>query len=131
MTDEELLGLLGAARTVNAKMGLTGMLLYKNGCFLQVIEGRLRELEQVYAKIEQDPRHTCVTLLRTDYGPRQFPGWTMGFQNLTDWRINDERLGVTDLMSVPFNNSYFGENPSKAQAMLLCFRGLEDSSAMM
>lgn len=128
MTDADLLNLLSTARSVNAKMGLTGMLLYKNGCFLQILEGYLKELELVFAKIEADPRHTCVTILRTDFGPRQFTGWTMGFQNLTNWKLTDPRLGVSDILSVKFNASYFGPNPSKAQSMLLCFRGLADSA---
>ena len=123
-TDGELLWLLNPARVENARMGLTGMLLYRDGLYLQLLEGGLRELERVYGKIEKDPRHTSVTLLGTDYGERHFPHWTMGFKNLRDWRVNDPALGVSDLMSVPFDALYFGESPSRAQAMLLCFRGL-------
>jgi len=124
MTEAELLEILRKARRSNQEKGLTGMLLYKKGCFLQLLEGELRPLEQVYAKIEKDPRHTSVTLLRTEYGPRQFPGWTMGFQNLTKIRLNLPELGVTDLMDVPFDAEYFGANPTKAQSILLCFRGV-------
>jgi hypothetical protein len=124
LTEADLLDLLRVSRRANEQKGLTGMLLYKDGCFLQVLEGELRPLEQVFAKIEKDPRHECVTLLRTDYGPRQFAGWAMGFENLTKIRPNFPGMGVTDLMDVKFDAEYFGANPTKAQAMLLCFRGL-------
>ena len=124
LLDGELLWLLNQARAENRRLGLTGMLLYRDGHFLQLLEGGLRELEQIYGRIERDPRHHHVTLLRTDFGPRLFPHWTMGFKNLRDWRVNDPEIGVTDLMSVPFDAGYFGENPGKALAILLCFRGL-------
>ncbi len=125
LLDGELLWLLNQARAENRRLGLTGMLLYRDGQFLQLLEGGLRELELIYGRIERDPRHVRVTLIRTDFGPRLFPNWTMGFKNLRDWRVNDSAIGVTDLMSVPFDASYFGENPGKALAILLCFRGLE------
>jgi len=129
-SDAELLWLLNAARQTNARLGVTGMLLYKDGCFLQMLEGRLRDLETVFRRIETDPRHHSVQILRTDNGARQFAGWTMGFRNLTDWRLNDPALGVSDLMSAPFNADYFGANPSRAQSMLLCFRGLSNPSTL-
>lgn len=128
MTDGALLELLSVARAANAKAGLTGMLLYKDGCFLQLLEGYMKELDQVFERIEADSRHTSLTVLRTEYGPRQFTGWTMGFRNLTDWRLNDPRLGVSDILSVPFDATYFGEDPTKAQSMLLFFRGMSDSA---
>lgn len=126
MGDEELLGLLDRARAVNAERGLTGMLVYKDGCFLQILEGEPFALEDVLERIRRDRRHAELTVLRQGWGPRQFGEWTMGFRNLSDWREVDAAAGESDLMSVPFNADYFGKHPGTAQQLLLCFRGLGD-----
>ncbi len=76
----ELAELLQAARENNAKLGLTGMLLYAEGSFFQVLEGQPDVVEALYAKIESDRRHDQVTLVIKEPIPkRYFDAWTMGF----------------------------------------------------
>lgn len=124
MEDAELLQLLDTARAANARRGVSGMLLYKSGCFLQVLEGETAVVEALIAKIARDTRHEDVRILRRDSGPRQFGEWSMGFQNLSDLRLVE--AGESDLMSVPFDAEYFGANPTKVQELLLCFRGMSN-----
>lgn len=79
-SDAELRELLSVARSNNSARGVTGMLLYHQGSFIQVLEGAQPEVESIYAKIEQDPRHENSTiLLKGDADERTFEGWAMGY----------------------------------------------------
>ncbi len=79
----ELNELLVKCRENNAKLGLTGMLLYKDGNFMQVLEGEEGVVREVYAKISTDPRHTGEILLhQSPLEERQFPDWSMGLHDL-------------------------------------------------
>jgi hypothetical protein len=72
--------LLTAARANNTRLGVTGMLLYQDGSFLQVIEGDEPILEALFQKIGRDERHVRVnTLLRREVQTRHFGDWAMGF----------------------------------------------------
>ena len=77
-TKPELQALLEQARQKNAKLGLTGMLLYKDGNFMQVLEGEKEAVTKLAAIIERDPRHKRVLiLLRGTSEERLFPNCTM------------------------------------------------------
>ncbi|MEZ5741680.1 MAG: BLUF domain-containing protein [Burkholderiaceae bacterium] len=77
---DELGELLKAARSKNERLGLTGMLLYADGSFFQVLEGAPGIVDQVYARIEADPRHDRVTqIIRESIPQRAFAEWSMGF----------------------------------------------------
>lgn len=72
--------LLAEAREKNARVGVTGILLYHEGSFIQVLEGERAAVETLYEKISQDPRHANTMLLfQTETATRSFPDWTMGF----------------------------------------------------
>lgn len=78
---EELLDLLAKCRKNNARSGLTGMLLYKDGNFMQALEGEETAVRTIHARIEADPRHRgLITLLQGPMAQRQFPEWSMGFR---------------------------------------------------
>jgi CheY-like chemotaxis protein len=79
--ESELLLLLTQSRAFNAAHGLTGVLLYNEREFLQLLEGPKAHVHAVFARIARDPRHTTVVKLAD--GPilhRQFTQWAMGFQ---------------------------------------------------
>jgi len=78
--ESEIPGLLEQARTANADRALTGMLLYIEGGFFQVLEGHGAVVDDVYARIERDPRHCKITsIIREPIAARAFAEWTMGF----------------------------------------------------
>ena len=78
--ENELPLLLERARRANAEHNLTGMLLYVEGSFFQVLEGESEAVDALYSKIERDPRHTRITLIiRESIAQRDFGDWTMGF----------------------------------------------------
>ena len=79
-TDNELNELLTVARKNNHARGVSGMLLYHGGSFIQVLEGDQAEVETIFAKIEQDPRHeNASVLLKGDVEERTFEAWAMGY----------------------------------------------------
>jgi hypothetical protein len=74
-----LVDVLLHSRRNNRRLGLSGMLLYRAGIFLQVIEGPEAVLRERMAIIASDPRHDGVdVLLEEPIAERMFPAWTMG-----------------------------------------------------
>ncbi|TGE18360.1 BLUF domain-containing protein [Hymenobacter elongatus] len=83
-TNAALRFILQQARANNSRLGITGLLLYGNGNFLQVLEGEADVVQTMYARIQADHRHTRVCVLSD--GPVQnriFMDWSMGFQALS------------------------------------------------
>ena len=83
MGDEELLLLLEQSREKNLRLGITGMLLYKGGNFMQMLEGEKQAVLELYDTIKKDSRHKDVTTIVTDeIDERNFENWSMGFHNM-------------------------------------------------
>ena len=71
--------ILGQSRQFNPSTGITGILCYGGGIFLQAIEGGRAAVSDLYAHIQKDPRHKdVVLLLYEEISVRRFGGWTMG-----------------------------------------------------
>jgi hypothetical protein len=78
--ESDIPALLEHARGANAERAVTGMLLYIEGSFFQVIEGDIAVVDDVYNRITHDPRHSQITLIiREPIAARDFSEWTMGF----------------------------------------------------
>lgn len=78
---EEISRILMRARERNEKSGVTGILLYIGGNFMQYLEGPGDSLDVIYAIIEQDPHHTgLIQISREAIDSRQFDHWSMAFQ---------------------------------------------------
>jgi Sensors of blue-light using FAD len=75
--------ILASSRSHNVSNGITGILCYGGGIFLQVIEGGRAQVNELYNALVQDKRHTDVVLLHyEEITQRRFSGWTMGQVNL-------------------------------------------------
>lgn len=84
LNEPELIALLKEARDTNKKHGITGMLLYIQGKFLQVLEGNKPVVKKLFNSIAKDPRHHRVAvIMEGEYTERIFKDWTMGFRRLT------------------------------------------------
>jgi len=80
MDTEALHALLAQARARNSRWGITGLLLYKKGRFLQVLEGLEQPVRDLFASIARDTRHTDIQIVFTSpIERRTFPDWQMGF----------------------------------------------------
>jgi len=83
-TDEELKVLLLQSQVNNVKNNITGMLLYCEGSFVQVIEGEKEDLHRTYQKIQEDRRHKgIIEIAQGTIENRNFPKWSMGFNTLS------------------------------------------------
>lgn len=75
--------ILAQSRQYNPTCGITGILCYGGGIFLQAIEGGRMAVSELYGHIQRDPRHKDVVLLHyEEISERRFGGWTMGQVNL-------------------------------------------------
>ena len=75
------------------------MLLYRDGAFLQVLEGEAKDVDEIYRSILLDERNTGHYLIeREEIAQRQFPDWSMGFQDLTNYR-GDELDGYSEILT--------------------------------
>lgn len=91
--------LLERARTRNAEHGITGMLLYVERSFFQVLEGDAPAVDDIYRRIGRDPRHMRIALIiREPIAARDFSDWTMGFQSLDPLEAG-QLIGENDFFS--------------------------------
>jgi hypothetical protein len=84
---EAIDAILSQSRQSNPTCGITGILCYGGGIFLQAIEGGRMAVSDLYGHIQKDARHKDVVLLHyQEISERRFSGWTMGQVNMS--RIN-------------------------------------------
>ncbi len=83
--------ILAQSRQHNPITGITGILCYGGGIFLQAIEGGRMAVSELYGHIQKDPRHKDVALLHyEEITERRFGGWTMGQVNIS--KVNQSIL---------------------------------------
>jgi hypothetical protein len=125
MTPSTLDALLGTIRANNERLGVTGMLLYRDERFLQVLEGPQHTVRTLYDTIRADERHTAVVPLRERLvDQREFADWTMGFSDLE--RADPDTLldGYVPLLNGQFTPEHFRRHPAQVHQTLLRFRGV-------
>ena len=84
--------ILAQSRTHNPASGITGILCYGGGIFLQALEGGRMPVSELYGHIQKDARHKDVVLLHyEEIMERRFGGWTMG-------QVNVAKLNTTILL---------------------------------
>ncbi len=101
--------ILKVSRNNNTQRGLTGLLLYYDNRFIQVLEGDEAVVKKLYSTILADKRHNGVTKLMDGYtDDRQFPDWAMGYRQV-DGKAYEELHGEKELSSdaiLKRNSSY-------------------------
>jgi len=123
-SDEALIALLGEARSANTDRDVTGLLLYREGSFYQVLEGSEAAVMATFRDIEGDPRHKEVRVLfNGETDAREFADWQMGFLNL-DGVDMDTLSGFSDFMTRDADPREFLESLSRGKRLALMFRTL-------
>jgi hypothetical protein len=88
---DELVSILRKSKANNPSLGVTGVLCFSEGIFLQALEGGRSQVNRLYNRIATDSRHTQVELLSyQEIGERRFAGWSMGQVNVS--RLNPALL---------------------------------------
>jgi hypothetical protein len=112
--------ILAVSRINNERRDVTGMLLYRQGNFLQIIEGERDTVEALFKIIARDPRHRQITrMFAQQIEKRDFPNWTMGFREFTakDAGALD---GFIDIFDPSFDMSTFAA--SRAATLVEIFK---------
>jgi hypothetical protein len=105
LKEEDLDDFLVNIRQKNKEYGITGLLLYNNGSFIQVIEGKKETIQNLFSVIKNDSRHNNVVMLHEEQiKQRDFPDWCMGYKKLSN-RKSSKIPGFSDYMN--------SENPEK------------------
>ena len=97
-SEKEMEDLLRVCRKNNKKLNVTGMLLYAENKFLQILEGDPEVVYALFEKIEQDPRHDNTTIMDTDLvEERSFNDWSMGFHRTDPKDLGDISEGYVEM----------------------------------
>jgi hypothetical protein len=121
-SDDDLATLLMNSRANNRRLGITGMLLHRDGQFLQVLEGPENAVVDRFTVIAADRRHTALrTLIEEPIVRRAFPEWTMGYRTSTDLNAADIP-GYTDFFAASDAHLGLPEMSGLARLVLESFR---------
>lgn len=83
-SSSDIIDLLSKSRDRNRQLNVTGMLLYEQGSFFQVLEGEEDVVNNLFATICNDPRHTSIVKIISEaIFKRDFVDWSMGYAAVT------------------------------------------------
>jgi len=102
LSDEALTRILFHSQKNNRALGITGILLYFNGCIIQVLEGPEERVKALYEIIRRDPQHTQIIKLYSDpVEHRSFSDWSMGYKTISSRELDHLKYELT-FMNSPF-----------------------------
>ena len=118
----ELRDMLKEANERNKKSGVTGMLLYKDGQFMQVLEGEAESVISTFSRISKDQRHHGImVLVKGAVQERRFANWSMAFRDLS-LPDHQEVEGFSDFLNTPLTGEEFTDDPEHCEKLLLFFK---------
>lgn len=101
ISDDLLKDILEKSRKKNRRLNITGMLLYMDPYFIQVLEGEEATVSAAFEKIRQDPRHQKISVIyKKPITERVFANWSMGFNKFTQQNMGDIE-GLSDFLQRP------------------------------
>ncbi len=118
-SEADLIHILKNARDKNLQHAVTGMLIYRDGIFLQVIEGAFEDVDLIWQVIQDDKRHTNIlVVLEQEIKARDFPEWSMGFCNASG--LSAAKLpGYNGILEGDFSPASLAAQPGVARSLLL------------
>lgn len=119
-SQKDIATLLGKARFNNDKLGVTGMLLYDNGSFFQILEGQPETVTLILDEIQKDQRHNhIVKIIHEEIEERNFSDWTMGYSGVTREDLKSIE-GLNDFFLA--NKQYTELDEGRAKTLLKAFK---------
>jgi hypothetical protein len=118
----ELDAILAISRKNNTALEVSGILLYKDGNLMQLLEGDENAVVTLYDKLGRDPRHKDLTVIWDGTEEeRQFPSWSMAFRDLDgpDARSTE---GYSEFLSTPLTSSDLTTNVTSCLQLLDLFK---------
>ncbi len=115
-SDSEIQKILESSIRNNAKIDITGVLLYSDKKFLQCLEGDYDEIMALYDKIKLDKRHKNVVLITVGMiKERFFPSWQMGSKKINSDYEFSTKMSLSEKKD--FNAILKGEKPTESKAI--------------
>jgi len=109
LTDSVISDLLQKCRNNNAEKGITGMLIYFDGTFVQFLEGPDENLNQLFLKISQDKRHQDIILLLEGIAEKRgFSDWSMAYKKVTQSEVSQ----IEGLRNFKKEDLFKGKDPN-------------------
>lgn len=114
---KEIDSILKKSYAYNLEHNITGILLYIDGDFIQVLEGAKSDITNLFEKIKKDKRHKgIICVINEPVKQRQLSDWSMGYytdsyQNLKnligfDTITKKELFSYKDLAVTIFVNTF-------------------------
>jgi hypothetical protein len=127
-SQRDLTDLLTKSRDHNLAVDITGLLLYADGNFMQLLEGNQKRIEELMVRIKRDSRHHDVNIL--EEGPiaqRSFPDWSMAFLDFHSPQVR-ALPGYSTFLEGPFATEEISGSPSQNLKLLHFFRSVMAAS---
>ena len=119
-TPQDIVELLDKAKENNSKLDVTGMLLYEDGSFFQVLEGEYEAVSKLFKKIALDKRHEkIIKIIQEPIEERLFGDWTMGYSGISKNDLKDIE-GLNDFFSS--RQCYTELDSGRAKKLLAAFK---------
>lgn len=78
--------ILAKASVNNPKLEVTGILICNSNIFMQLLEGKKENVEEVMERIKADSRHDQITIVyEGENTDRLFPNWSMAYKDINDF----------------------------------------------
>lgn len=121
MSLEDLNSIQKISKSNNQPIDVTGSLFYNGGWFLQILEGPDVILNNLYKKIEKDPRHKDSRIIYNEPAKfRTFPRWSMNMVNLDDRQV-DKYVELVEIIEAAKTDRKIGSF-SPAATLLKVFK---------
>jgi hypothetical protein len=118
----DLIELLKSSVHRNTRAGITGLLLYKDGDFMQALEGEEEVVIKLFAKISRDPRHhRVIPLIHEPIEQRNFSSSAMAFHDLDTVELRN-LPAYSEFLNMPLNGELLAPDITKCQLLLLLFK---------
>ncbi len=107
----ELEEMLAESRVRNQAHGITGVLVFVDGAFLQILEGEKKDVLELMERIERDPRHRGVKVFyEQDVDERAFASWSMAYlspsaEEVSRWAGLEGATTIGDVLASAESNS--------------------------
>jgi hypothetical protein len=118
----ELMELLKGSVQRNNQAGITGLLLYQNGTFMQALEGETAAVIALFSKISHDSRHHhVIPLIHEPIEHRHFSNSAMAFRNLDSPELRN-LPGYSEFLNTPLNGELLVKDIPACRRLLLLFK---------
>ena len=122
MSQADLEDILRTARENNARLGITGMLLYGNKTFIQILEGEEGVVHELVKTIKRDPRHTNFQIVKEKpIEQHEYADWSMGFKRVSGEDFEAVK-GLEDFEEKDFNTTFLEGHASIVDSLMDHFR---------